>query len=99
MIDDDYGLFGVDEETIRAEKAKAREIRKSRWWQNKISTCRCDYCGQPTPAKQLTMDHIVPLARGGRSTKNNITQCCKECNTRKQSMLPMEWQEYMAQRN
>ncbi len=41
------------------------------------------------------MDHIVPLARGGRSTKDNLVPCCKDCNTKKNSMMPLEWQEYL----
>jgi 5-methylcytosine-specific restriction protein A len=41
------------------------------------------------------MDHIVPLARGGRSTKDNLVACCKECNNKKKTLLPIEWDEYM----
>lgn len=86
---------GVDDDTIRREKAKARELRKSRWWQTKISAGQCYYCAQQTPPAQLTMDHVVPLARGGISSKNNLVACCKECNTKKRAMLPQEWQDYM----
>jgi 5-methylcytosine-specific restriction endonuclease McrA len=42
------------------------------------------------------MDHVVPLTRGGLSTKNNLVACCKACNTRKKTMLPQEWRDYMA---
>jgi 5-methylcytosine-specific restriction endonuclease McrA len=41
------------------------------------------------------MDHIVPLGRGGRSTRGNVVPACKACNTRKQSSLPVEWAEYL----
>jgi len=92
----DYFHFdGVDEVEIRREKAKARKLRKSRWWQQKLSTGVCYYCGRFFESKDLTMDHIVPLARGGRSTKDNIVTCCKECNTKKKNLLPIEWEEYM----
>jgi len=96
----DDGIFfaGVDEADIRREKAKARELRKSRWWQNKIGEACCYYCGKHTPPNQLSMDHVVPLARGGRSTKNNLVACCKECNNKKKTMLPQEWQDYMESR-
>ena len=29
------------------------------------------------------MDHVVPLARGGRSTRGNVVPCCRECNQAK----------------
>jgi 5-methylcytosine-specific restriction endonuclease McrA len=86
---------GVDDELIRKEKGRARELRKSRWWQNKLAAGRCYYCGQTIESSRLTMDHVVPLAKGGRSEKNNLVACCKECNTKKKTMLPQEWQDYM----
>jgi len=90
-----FDLDGVDDATIRTERAKARELRKSRWWQQKTAGGLCYYCGRKFPYKQLTMDHLVPLARGGRSTKDNLVPSCKECNTRKHSLLPIEWEEYL----
>ena len=42
-----------------------------------------------------TLDHVIPLARGGRSTRDNLVPSCKECNTRKKSSLPIEWEDYM----
>ena len=45
------------------------------------------------------MDHIVPLARGGRSTKDNLATSCKECNTKKKTLLLIEWEEYMESLN
>ena len=95
MIDDGFGFSGVDDATIRKERSKARDLRRTNWWKNKIAQRCCYYCGNETPMDELTMDHIVPLARGGRSTKNNLVASCKECNNLKKTMLPMEWQEYM----
>ena len=94
MRDDFFSLDGMDEAAMRAERAKARELRKSRWWQRKTAPGRCHYCGRKFSYKQLTMDHLVPLARGGRSTKDNLVPACKDCNTRKKTMLPLEWEEY-----
>jgi 5-methylcytosine-specific restriction endonuclease McrA len=92
---DESFFAGVDEEEIRHEKGKARELRKSRWWQNILAAGRCHYCGRPTPKTDLTMDHVVPLTRGGKSTKGNLVACCKECNNRKKNLLPMEWEDYL----
>jgi 5-methylcytosine-specific restriction enzyme A len=59
----------------------------------------CHYCERSIPPKELTMDHIVPIARGGRSTKGNVVPCCKECNNNKKQLLPMEWEQYLKQIN
>jgi 5-methylcytosine-specific restriction endonuclease McrA len=85
----------VDEAHIRREKAKARELRQSQWWKNRRGRGVCHYCGQRVPPRELTMDHVVPIVRGGRSTKGNVVPCCKTCNSQKQSRLPTEWQEYL----
>ena len=94
-MNDFFQFDGVDEAEIRREREKARKLRKSRWWQQKLSGGVCYYCGKLFKPKELTMDHIVPLARGGRSTKDNLVACCKECNNKKKTLLPIEWDEYM----
>jgi 5-methylcytosine-specific restriction endonuclease McrA len=88
-------LFDSDDRRIRQEREKARTLRKQSWWQNKIAKGVCHYCGAAVPPKELTLDHIVPLARGGRSTKGNCVPACKECNNRKKNLLPLEWEDYL----
>lgn len=95
-MSDFFEFVGVDEAAIRHERDKARELRKSGWWQRKIGAGLCHYCGQHYSPKELTMDHLVPLGRGGRSVKGNLVPACKPCNTRKKTMLPLEWEEYVA---
>jgi len=85
----------VTEEEIRRERAKAREIRNSQWWKRRRGEGFCYFCGRKFPPKELTMDHIVPLIRGGKSAKGNIVPSCKECNNKKKHMLPIEWEEYL----
>jgi len=92
---DFFDFDGVDDATIRRERAKARELRKTRWWQQKTSAGICYYCGKKVVFKNITMDHLVPIARGGRSTKDNLVPACKACNNKKKSMLPLEWQEFI----
>ncbi|OGF52927.1 MAG: hypothetical protein A2Z21_01845, partial [Candidatus Fraserbacteria bacterium RBG_16_55_9] len=46
---------------------------------------RCEYCGKKAPIRQLTYDHVVPRASGGRTTWENIVTSCKACNARKDS--------------
>jgi 5-methylcytosine-specific restriction endonuclease McrA len=95
MSENYFFIMDVSPEFIKKEKEKARALRKTRWWQRKISAGRCYYCGAIVAPGELTMDHIVPLARGGRSTKNNIVPACKDCNSKKKYWLPIEWDEYM----
>jgi 5-methylcytosine-specific restriction enzyme A len=85
----------VDDDEIRRERHKARDLRQSQWWKRRCAKGVCYYCGQPTAPGELTMDHIVPLARGGKSTKGNLAPACKTCNTQKKQLLPMEWEAYL----
>lgn len=95
MVREFLDFDAPDDAEIRAERNKARDLRKTRWWQQKTAPGICHYCGNQVAFKDLTMDHLVPLARGGRSTKDNLVPCCKTCNNRKKSMLPLEWEEYV----
>jgi two-component system, OmpR family, phosphate regulon sensor histidine kinase PhoR len=87
--------YDLDEADIKAERRKARELRGSQWWKRRCAKGCCYYCGQPMPPGDLTMDHIVPIARGGKSTKGNIVPACKTCNNKKKQLLPMEWEAYL----
>lgn len=98
-MSDFFHFDGIDEAELRREKDKARKLRKSRWWQQKLTSGLCYYCTRLFKPKELTMDHIVPLARGGRSTKDNLVVCCKDCNNKKKTLLPIEWEEYMESLN
>lgn len=80
---------------IATEKNKARELRKSSWWRKKISSGICHYCGEKINPGDLTMDHKIPLSRGGLSEKSNLVPACKECNNKKKYLLPLEWEEYI----
>jgi 5-methylcytosine-specific restriction endonuclease McrA len=88
--------YDLSEEDIRRERGKARELRKTQWWKRRLAKGRCHYCGRPTATADLTMDHIVPIARGGKSTKGNVVPACKECNNQKKQLLPMEWEAYLS---
>jgi 5-methylcytosine-specific restriction endonuclease McrA len=88
-------IVTVSEEEIKKEREKARGLRNTRWWRNRLARGICYYCGRRFPQGELTMDHIVPIIRGGKSTKGNIAAACKECNNKKKHMLPMEWEEYL----
>ncbi len=80
-----------DPKKLKKEREKARELRKSAWWKQKLQAGVCYYCEETFSRENLTMDHKVPLARGGTSSKNNIVCCCKGCNTKKQSQTSIDF--------
>lgn len=50
----------------------------------------CQYCGRRLPPRDLTYDHVIPVARGGRKSWENIVTCCVRCNRRKGNRTPEE---------
>jgi 5-methylcytosine-specific restriction protein A len=80
----------TDTKRIKQERDKARELKKTSWWKEKLSKGVCHHCGERFLAKDLTMDHLVPLARGGLSTKNNLVPSCKPCNADKRLSTPVD---------
>ena len=87
---EDWFDMRVDPAQIAKERAKARELRRTNWWRAQIQKGVCHYCGGKFPPSELTMDHIVPLSRGGHSTKGNIVPCCKACNNNKKYTMPVD---------
>jgi 5-methylcytosine-specific restriction endonuclease McrA len=85
----------VDPDVLQRERTKARVLRDSQWWKRRISMGICYYCRRQVGHAALTMDHVVPLGRGGTSIRGNVVPACKDCNTRKKGMLPIEWQAYV----
>ena len=82
----------------QTDKGKASSARNGAKWRANLSKAfatltgeewtaikkqfknRCVYCGEIKP---LTMDHIIPLSKGGTHTKNNIVPACRPCNSAK----------------
>lgn len=53
----------------------------------------CQYCGMPLDSSNATIDHVIPLSRGGTDTPDNKVWACKTCNHRKGDLLPYELPE------
>ena len=83
-----------DDETVqrhvRSERERAKKLRKSAWWKDQLQKGLCYFCQQVVQSTNLTMDHLVPLARGGKSTRGNIVPACQSCNRKKQLGTPVE---------
>jgi 5-methylcytosine-specific restriction endonuclease McrA len=50
----------------------------------------CQYCGARPGTAELTIDHVVPRSRGGRSSWSNCVLACVRCNRRKANRTPRE---------
>ncbi len=85
----------MDEDHVKRERRKARELRQTQWWKNRIASGECHYCAVRVPPSELTLDHVVPVSRGGRTTRGNCVAACKDCNNRKKQLTPVEWTEFL----
>ena len=87
---DDWIDIKKDPKHVARERSKAKELRKSGWWKQHLEKGVCHYCGKTFAPAELTMDHILPVVRGGKSVKSNCVPCCKECNNDKKYLTPAE---------
>jgi 5-methylcytosine-specific restriction endonuclease McrA len=59
--------------------------------QFKSQNGRCWHCGKKISSDNYHLDHLVPLARGGKHDPRNIVISCPHCNLSKGAKLPQEW--------
>lgn len=93
----DHLLIPADPEQMEIERRKARQLKASAWWKNRLGEGKCHYCGRRCPPRQLTMDHQIPLVRGGRTSKSNCVPACPECNRLKSNLPAEEWKAMLDQ--
>ncbi len=86
----DWIEINKDKKHIAKEKEKAKKMRTSQWWKNEINKGICHYCKIKFEPNELTLDHVLPLCRGGKSTKGNLVPACKKCNNEKKYLTPVE---------
>jgi len=79
-----------DGQHVAREREKARALRKSLWWQQQVQAGVCHYCRKHVGPAALTLDHVVPVSRGGTSTKGNVVPACDACNKGKKFLTPAE---------
>ena len=54
---------------------------------------KCAYCGS---GRELTVDHIMPASRGGKTNFDNCITACKPCNNKKDRKTPSEAKMYLS---
>ncbi len=50
----------------------------------------CQYCGRHFKTEELTFDHVIPIAKGGKKDWTNIVTACIRCNNKKSGRTPEE---------
>ncbi len=74
--------------TIHAPRRRLRPNRRNLLLRDNYT---CQYCGFQGHANELTVDHIVPISRGGAPDKwDNLVVACKRCNWKKADRRPEE---------
>ena len=58
---------------------------------------RCHWCGGDISGGKHTVDHYIPLAKGGSNGPENLVMACLTCNCSKSDKLPDEFKTYLAQ--
>ena len=80
----------ADPEHIKRERRKAQDLRQGSWWKQRLGEGVCYHCGAKFSKELLTMDHLIPISRGGKTTKHNCVVSCKDCNSKKGQLTSVE---------
>ena len=67
--------------------SSTNKVRRNKLWDKGVRECH--WCHDPFHSiHQATLEHIVPLARGGLDNMNNLTLACRRCNNGRGSDMP-----------
>lgn len=87
---------GLEEFVPKQHKAKMKRVLKEEWFRE------CAYCGYKERNKEMTVDHIIPLAKGGSDSFYNQIPACRSCNVSKGDKPVRQWyfdhEEYSTER-
>lgn len=75
---------------LRKIRGRKRAIKFSRMNVATRDKFTCQYCGDRLPLRQLTYDHVLPRAQGGKTTWENIVMACYGCNESKGARTPRQ---------
>jgi hypothetical protein len=64
-----------------------RLTRKNIWLRD---GCKCQYCSEKVTLRDMTLDHVLPRAKGGKNSWSNLCTCCGRCNIRKGDRTPQQ---------
>jgi len=82
-----------------------QRVRNKASYKNQIIKCKqyyphiCYYCNKILLDNEITIDHLIPLSRGGKTTLDNLRIACKKCNNEKGNMTEQEYYTYLKNKN
>ena len=98
----------METNNMETKNKEAKENKGKNWWRNwsedrvdivkfkKESDKVCNYCGkQITKKEELTVDHVVPISKGGENVKENFVISCKTCNLEKANLSAERYGEFL----
>lgn len=68
----DFASDTIEERYIFSYEERKAALKRSR------GICAC--CGKKLTTKTMTMDHIIPISRGGTNEPENLIALCEPCN-------------------
>jgi 5-methylcytosine-specific restriction endonuclease McrA len=69
---------------VKKKHVAISDLTAAQWSEIKlVHGNRCAYCGKKLTPRQITLDHITPISKGGNHTRTNVVPACKSCNSRK----------------
>lgn len=79
-----------------SQRLLMRSLPKAIMWDK--TGGRCWYCGEMmNPFREFSIDHVIPLSKGGNDSFNNLVPCCRRCNVRKSSRSLDEFRRLLSQ--
>ena len=51
----------------------------------------CVYCGKKLDKRTVTLDHVIPKAKGGSDLLDNLVECCRVCKNEKEDKLALNF--------
>ena len=75
---------------LTSTRRRPRVVRFSRFNVLLRDNFMCQYCGLKPNARELTVDHVLPRAKGGPTRWTNVVAACRTCNHQKGSRTPEE---------
>lgn len=95
-----YKIYDIENEEIIEEIVKVKRKKFSSKERAKIynkNKGKCAICGRFVSYDDFTIDHIIPLSRGGENKLTNLQCTCYVCNQIKHDILPEDFMDKLSE--